>query len=249
MTDHLASHRLASLLDDLFKRRAEAGGAVSVSPPLLLDPPFLEALGHPDEAPHPPVAVPGTSSVLPSATCYRLFQALAGGATPDPPTFTLSGPCFRVEEPQDATRRLAFTMRETVFFGPEATTDEFRTSLMKADRELTSGLGLEVEIRQATDPFFLSSGGRGRRILQKLLQLKYEMVVEVTGRTVAVASFNLHRQHFSARLDIGSDENRPSSGCVAYGIERWAVALTERWGEDLSRWPRDVRTILGEATR
>jgi hypothetical protein len=48
---------------------------------------------------------------------------------------------------------------------------------------------------------------------------------------MAIASFNLHEQFFAARFGITRQGNAPAfSGCVAFGIERWALALASRHG-------------------
>ena len=80
------------------------------------------------------------------------------------------------------------------------------------------------DVETATDTFF-SAAGRGRRLIQQLKKLKYELRAEagVAGR-IAAASFNLHEDFFAKRFDMMCpDGHHVSSGCIAFGIERWTL--------------------------
>jgi hypothetical protein len=81
--------------------------------------------------------------------------------------------------------------------------------------------------------------------MQQLLGLKYELVAPIAGKPVAISSFNLHRDFFTSRLGIEvAGVDSPHSGCVAYGVERWAEALRYRWGSAEDSWPTEVRNLL-----
>ena len=63
--------------------------------------------------------------------------------------------------------------------------------------------------------------------------------------TVAAASFNLHEDHFGKPFDILDEEERPaSSGCAAWGIERWVLAAFAQHGLSSARWPRSFRSAV-----
>jgi hypothetical protein len=90
-----------------------------------------------------------------------------------------------------------------------------------------------VELDLASDPFFGTSGTRGRKLVQQLKELKFEMQVRI-GRPVArlaIASFNLHERFFAERFGLHFQDGAEAyTGCVAFGLERWALALGAELG-------------------
>ena len=238
---------LTERLDDAFHRRASAAAVVDRDPGSTLPRKFLEDVEHLTSFPGLAVSVgddPGTFH--PPATCYRLFHEIAGSRLDGSRMFTVVGACRRNEETAEPGRLAEFTMREIVFFGALSGIAERRDRLMAADLAFASDRGLDAELREANDPFFgAEEANRGKLLLQKLMKLKYELVAPVAGWPVAIASFNLHGDFFTSRLHIDiAGVDAPSSGCVAYGIERWVEALRARWGPDELSWPGPIQDLL-----
>jgi seryl-tRNA synthetase len=219
-------------------------GAASADPEYLLTRTFLDRVEFFTSFPRRAIDMGREGLFLPPATCYRLFQSLPGTNFPEPTAVTLTGPCFRRESRYDRGRRLAFTMREIVFLGNESSVAEARDATSRASLRLARRLGLEARLEEAEDPFF-TTAGRGKRILQRLLRLKLELVAPVAGDPLALASFNLHQDFFGTRLEI-TVEGRPAwTGCAAWGMERWRLAIESRWGPTTSEWPGEARHALG----
>jgi aspartyl-tRNA synthetase len=58
-------------------------------------------------------------------------------------------------------------------------------------------------------------------------------------------SFNYHREHFGVTWDIWDTNGEPAhTGCVAFGMDRLAVAMFHTHGTDLDKWPAGVRKTL-----
>jgi hypothetical protein len=58
-------------------------------------------------------------------------------------------------------------------------------------------------------------------------------------------SFNYHRDHFGTTWDLRTEAGDVAhTGCVAFGMDRLALALFCTHGSDLRRWPRLVRDTL-----
>ena len=58
-------------------------------------------------------------------------------------------------------------------------------------------------------------------------------------------SFNYHREHFGTTWDIRDVAGVPAhTGCVAFGIDRLAVAIFHSHGTELAKWPTSVRDVL-----
>jgi hypothetical protein len=88
-----------------------------------------------------------------------------------------------------------------------------------------------VNLAPAQDPFFVGET-RGKKLLQQIKGLKYELTAPgLLGMDVPVASFNLHERFFTSRFDVTLAGGEPAySGCVAFGIERWCMALLAQHG-------------------
>jgi seryl-tRNA synthetase len=59
-------------------------------------------------------------------------------------------------------------------------------------------------------------------------------------------SFNYHKEHFGEVWGITSANGEVAhTSCVAFGMDRLAVALFCIHGVDIAKWPTDVRHVLG----
>jgi hypothetical protein len=75
--------------------------------------------------------------------------------------------------------------------------------------------------------------------LQRIKGLKHELtLVFPDGRSLAIASFNDHQRFFGEAFDIRlASGEHAASGCVAFGIERWLLAILATHGTSPSDWP------------
>ncbi len=169
--------------------------------------------------------------MLSTAVCFHLYPQFAGQVLPGsgPILRTAAGECYRYESGMEPLRRQwAFTMREIVFLGTPEEVESHRRALMARTCDFARRLQLDSSLDVATDPFF-TAAGRGRALLQRIKELKYELHVG----DLAVASFNNHEAFFGRAFDFHLEDGRPAhSGCVAFGLERWVYALMDRHGMD-----------------
>jgi hypothetical protein len=55
--------------------------------------------------------------------------------------------------------------------------------------------------------------------------------MDAEGTQLAISSFNLHETFFSRRFGFSLEDGTDAySGCVAFGLERWALALAVTLG-------------------
>lgn len=182
---------------------------------------------------------------LQPAVCYHVYAALAGSVVRAPVCCTVAGTCWRHEADGfvPLERGWAFTMREVVRVGSADAVRDFRVQGIEAALRLAHRLGLDASIESAADPFFAPSA-RGRAVLQQLRSLKHELRLPIgEGRSVAAASFNDHAQFFGEAFDIQLEAGVPAtSGCVAFGVERWVLAVLVEHGLEPDAWPLALNT-------
>jgi seryl-tRNA synthetase len=171
--------------------------------------------------------------VLTPAACYHFYVHLQGESLSGPRYLTTRATCFRNESTYRLLeRQSAFSMRELVCVGTADEVMRFVTAIGDQVDHLLATLDLAVEWQRATDPFF-QPARNGSHLMQLLDPVKFEAVHD----GVAIASTNRHHDHFGAAFVIERGGRPAHSGCVAFGIERWLLALSRRYGPDPSRWP------------
>ncbi|MGI8758359.1 MAG: aminoacyl--tRNA ligase-related protein [Acidimicrobiales bacterium] len=179
--------------------------------------------------------------VLTPAACYHLYAHHRGRRFDDAGYFTTLATCFRREEHYvPLERQWSFTMREIVCLG---TAHEVRAFLDGATTDveaLAAELALPLTWATATDPFFQPSRNP-KYLMQRVDPTKRELLFD---DRLAVASTNLHHDHFGRAFDIArttadGDAVEPvHSACVAFGIERWLAAVVHLNGPDPAGWPQ-----------
>lgn len=186
--------------------------------------------------------------VLTPAACYPVYPLAAQrGAVPEHGLqFDVASECFRREPSRNLDRLQSFRMREFVRIGTPDQVEAFRQRWIARAPEIADLLGLDWRIDHASDPFF----GRGGKLMaqsQKDQALKFELLIPVrsTEEPTACMSFNAHRDHFGTVWDLrGEDGATLHTACVAFGIDRLALALFAAHGSEPDRWPAVVRTVL-----
>ncbi|HJQ53297.1 MAG TPA: hypothetical protein VJ825_05555 [Gemmatimonadaceae bacterium] len=181
--------------------------------------------------------------VLPPAICYSTYAALADSTIAAPIIMTAQGTCWRHEGARHVPlqRGWAFTMREIVCVGTERDVKGFLDRSVEMVGALERALGLDCELVAASDPFFAPTA-RGRAALQRIKALKHELEFRFAdGSPLAIASFNDHELFFGDAFGIRLADKTPAwSGCVAFGIERWLLAILATYGVDPAHWPLSV---------
>jgi seryl-tRNA synthetase len=98
----------------------------------------------------------------------------------------------------------------------------------------------------ASDPFF-GRVGQMKAVSQKQQSLKFELLVPLRSeeQPTACMSFNYHRDHFGTTWDIADANGEPAhTGCVAFGMDRLAVAMFHTHGTETAKWPAKIRELL-----
>lgn len=181
-----------------------------------------------------------------SAGCHPLYAELPRSLPAGGMTVELVAQCFRHEPSWDPARMTAFRQLEFVHVGDAAEALSHRDAWIERAERLLAALGLPVERVVANDPFF----GRAGRILasgQRAEELKYEIVCPIANadHPTAIASSNLHREHFGEAFEIHQTSGEVAhSACVGFGLERVVLALLRAHGLAIEAWPSRVRDLL-----
>jgi seryl-tRNA synthetase len=189
-----------------------------------------------------------TDLVLAPAACYPVYPLAAErGALPkNGATFDVACDCFRHEPSRNLDRMQSFRMREYVFIGAPEQVVEFRARWIERAQGIAQQLGLSYRLAGASDPFF-GRVGKIMAVSQMEQALKLELLIPVRSveDPTACMSFNCHRDHFGATWGLRTADGAVAhTGCVAFGIDRLALALFVQHGRESSKWPRSVREAL-----
>lgn len=190
--------------------------------------------------------------VLTPAACYPLYPLLAkrgpiahGGTVNMVQSF-----CFRAEPSSDPYRQQSFRMREFVRVGSSQDVEHFREDWYVRAQKFIEDLQLSGTRVVANDPFF-GDEGSVLKAYQRDRELKYEFALPVSdGGAVACISFNNHLDSFARKWNITFQNSHEEvhSGCVAFGLERLALALIYTHGRATEFWPEKVTRLLFDHT-
>jgi hypothetical protein len=218
---------LVDWVDSKVVKFAIKAGASELLVSRLIDRSVLVRAGYFDSFPAS-VVEESDGGCIPPATCNHCYAKLAATSLPEPSILTCIARCRRNEGKQESGRLQAFTMREIVFVGSAAWVRERRQQWMDNTIAFAQSLYLVVRLDATTDFFFAGGEARGRKLLQQIKGLKFELraQMDAEGTPLAISSFNLHETFFSRRFGFHLEDGTDAySGCVAFGLERWALAL------------------------
>jgi seryl-tRNA synthetase len=186
--------------------------------------------------------------VLSPAACYPVYPIVAArGKLPvGGVQFDIEADVFRHEPSMSLDRLQSFRMREFVRIGSPQEIVEFRESWMARAPKIADDLGLPYTLDVANDPFF-GRVGQVMAVSQRQQALKFELLIPYYPKAspTACMSFNYHREHFGQVWGIRDDAGELAhTSCVAFGIDRLAVAMFANHGVELKSWPAQTRAAL-----
>jgi seryl-tRNA synthetase len=185
--------------------------------------------------------------LLSPAVCFHWYAWLSRTDLPAPRVITAIGKCFRYESSNlsGLERLWDFTMREIIFVGAGQYVLENRQTCIDFCVQFLDELGVAYEITSATDPFFADAYA-AQAAYQQGFDLKFELLLPLpySGRKLAVGSINYHQDFFGRSFAINANGAPAHTGCLAFGVERVALAFLAQHGVDRTRWPDAVTRRL-----
>lgn len=170
-----------------------------------------------------------TQCYLTPAACLHIYPMLEARPSVGDSTITLRARVFRHEGAahEQLVRLVDYSVREFVFVGSRKHVRASLEQAMQGALQLGERLGLAPKLVPASDNFYPTRLNQTKARLQRGGRRKHELVVEIGGQAIAIASFNDHDLHFSEAFGF-ADERSVVTGCSGFGLERWIAALLAR---------------------
>jgi seryl-tRNA synthetase len=181
---------------------------------------------------------------LPPTMCYHTYHQLRDHKLDENLVVTSRGKSFRFESKyfHGLERLWDFTIREIVFLGTREFVLDARQQFMQQAQALIEELDLRGHCEVANDPFFVGRDTASKIFSQKLMELKYELRLQIdVHKSIAVGSFNFHDTFFGQRFHMSRNDDSPIvTGCVGFGLERLVYAFLCQHGLDEKGWPQGL---------
>lgn len=190
-------------------------------------------------------SMPKPKFAMNPSTCYHCYEGLQNETLEgDGVVVTAISKCHRFESRNhsDFGRLLDFSMREIIFVGKPEFVKENRLRSIEYLKELAVEWNVDSLFEIANDPFF-TNDFQTKASFQRNQEMKYELRLSIPniGKSIACSSVNFHSNTFGTAFNIKMGKRNAVTGCVGFGIERWAFAFLAQYGLDESVWPAAFR--------
>lgn len=186
-----------------------------------------------------------TSFAISPSCCYHCYEGMEGWEVETPgrcTTMILS--CHRYEGANHRSmgRLRAFTMREVVFIGQPRYVIECRAKGEELILQWAKDWELGCTFETANDMFFTQDFSV-KASFQRLHQAKKELLLQLPTekKSLSVFSSNFHATTFGKAFNITAGGRPATTGCIAWGLERWVYAIFSQFGFDVRQWPAALR--------
>jgi seryl-tRNA synthetase len=183
-------------------------------------------------------------SISPSC-CYHAYEGMEGWDIERPGrALTATLHCHRYEGANHRymTRLRAFTMREVVWVGHPGYVVSNRKKAEELIVQWARDWELSCTFETANDMFFTNEYAV-KASFQRQQEAKKELRLDVPwdGQSISCFSSNFHSTIFGKAFQITAGGRPATSGCIAWGYERWVHALLSQFGFDQKEWPNGLR--------
>tara|TARA_B100001057_G_C22867153_1_gene957055 strand:+ start:4604 stop:5800 length:1197 start_codon:yes stop_codon:yes gene_type:complete len=183
------------------------------------------------------------------STCYNCFASLKNSKINDNIAITAKSSCHRYESSNHVQlgRLLEFDLREVIFIGSPEYVRSTRERTLLLIQDFVTDWELGGSLQSENDPFF-TSDFKIKAKHQREMKMKYEYR-SFTNRgkdNMSIMSSNLHGLTFSKAFNIKSDNGPVHTGCLGFGIERFAISFIAQHSLDIRNWPKKIRSDWNE---
>ncbi len=178
------------------------------------------------------------------STCYNCFAALKNKKIQNNMAVTAKSACHRYESSNhnELGRLLEFDLREVIFLGSPDYVRQTRKETLDLVKALSNEWELGGSLQTENDPFF-TSDFEVKAKHQRNMKMKYEFRAYLSKKkqSLSIMSSNLHSLTFSKAFNITCDLFPVHTGCLGFGVERFAIALVSQHGSDPDKWPKILK--------
>jgi seryl-tRNA synthetase len=194
--------------------------------------------------------MPKPNFTMNPSTCYHCYEGLQDETLEgEGIVVTAIAKCHRFESKNhgDFGRLLDFSMREIIFVGKPDFVKENRLKSIEYLKELAVEWNVDSLMEIANDPFF-TNDFQVKASFQRNQEMKYELrlTVPYQNKSIACSSVNFHSNTFGNAFNIKMGKRNAVTGCVGFGIERWAFAFLAQYSLDENNWPKAFREQYAE---
>lgn len=131
-----------------------------------------------------------------------------------------------------------FDMREIVFIGNKKNVKNSLEASLEAVKSLAKNLNFTFTINRSSD-FFYSKFNETKTLYQLLVESKIELRAFCFDlvKLIPISSINYHGIRFGKAFKIKLNDGYAYTGCMAFGIERWALICLNIYGLNIKDWP------------
>jgi seryl-tRNA synthetase len=177
--------------------------------------------------------------------CYHAYEAMEGWELEKPGRcLTAVLHCHRYEGANHKfmSRLRAFTMREVVWVGQPPFIINNRATAEQMIIQWAKDWELSCTFETANDMFFTDDYAV-KASFQRQQQGKKELRLDVPSekRSISCFSSNFHSTTFGRAFNIKIASKPATSGCIAWGHERWVYAIFSEFGFEIDKWPAGLR--------
>jgi hypothetical protein len=177
--------------------------------------------------------------------CYHCYEAMEGWEIEAPGRcVTAILACHRYEGANHTfmSRLRSFTMREVVFIGKPQFVIGARARAEEIIINWVKDWELACTFETANDMFFTKDYSV-KASFQRQQQAKKELRLQIPqeNQAISVFSSNFHAMSFGKAFNISAGARSATTGCIAWGYERWVYAIFSQFGCDLATWPDKPR--------
>lgn len=131
-----------------------------------------------------------------------------------------------------------FDMREIVLIGEHKAVRKTLEKLQESIRILLQKLNITFTMNLSSDLFY--AGESEEKTLFQLLnksKIEFRAFSPDLKKPVPISSVNFHGNHFGKVFRIRKGDKYVYSGCVAFGLQRWALIFLNYYGVNTRMWP------------
>jgi seryl-tRNA synthetase len=186
-----------------------------------------------------------TEYAISPSCCYHCYEGMEGWQLDGRGRCTtMILACHRYEgaRHQSLRRLRAFTMREVVFIGQPKYVIEARAKAEELIIQWAKDWEFGCTFETANDMFFTQDYAV-KASFQRLQQAKRELLLRIPSEnnSLAVFSSNFHAVTFGKAFNITIGGRPATTGCIAWGLERWVYAIYSQFGFDTNNWPAKLK--------